>query len=1793
MSKCPFCETDLTRNGLRDGRCPSCSSLLEWQEGSTSGSANQNTQITGSSSFAPIDPTRATTDSVAQLRMTLAAIVRRAGETSEPGDSQAVPSLMDPYTSGSESANLGQTVYAKDFPVSDLPGWNASPAAPPLAGGDNSQTFVQDGGASPVIPNAWNVAPQSPADSGSSQVPPRSSPTVGAGGDDIDLSATIDSVSGPFPGAANSAEDAKDDADDGHGTFDERRLAATMDSAQFTRNETDRIAGMWKGTYSPSTTPRMTIKGSEDGPSTRDSRLVIKQRNVQQSDGFTRTGADYELLEVIGEGGVGVVYAARQASIDRTVAIKMLKPSGAISNEQREKFLSEAVVTGDLDHPNIVPIYDLGTNEGGALFYSMKRVQGTPWISVLNKKLIPENLEILMKVADAVGFAHSRGVIHRDLKPENVMLGDFGEVLVMDWGLAMSTAEFRKAGSITQSGSMGGTPAYMAPEMATGPIGLVTAAADVYLLGAILYEIITGQPPHTGKNVMNCLFAAARNDIQPTTQSGELLEIAMKAMSTNPADRYTSSREFQMTIREYQSHSESITLSNRAEEDLEEATRSEDYQSYSRALFGFQEAAALWDGNTRAVSGISDTKLAYAKTAISKGDFDLAGSLLDSADPAHTVVLRQVTDAQRERNLRQQRLRNAKRIMLSLAAAILVLITGALLWVSHLKGVADNEAEIANQQRAKAMSAEKEAVKQKQNAEDQTEEAKVQRNEALFATKRAEKAKTEAEDAQRAAEKAKLAEEYEAYIARIGLAAAKVDENAFGEVETLLNECGVNLRHWEWGRLKYLCGRALRSFTATGPIDAVALSADGKRFVSGGWDGTVRIWNSEQADKPLKEIPYGGLYVHSVAYSPDGRSVAAGGNDQAGGYIKIFDVETGDLKKAMKGHTDTVVSLAFSKDGSRLLSGSWDNTARLWDVAEGTELRNFGGHSSWVWSAAFSPDEKQIVTASQDGTCIVRDIDSTADPLKQPPAQFTGHQGPVYTAAFSPDGEYVASGGYDKQILVWRKNEARPFPFGDLAENKTVSTPQFVTLSGHSAPVRTVRFLPNESKRLLLSGSHDNTLKVWHIDSRETIQTLRGHAGWVRSCDVAADGLRVLSGSFDWQAKLWNLEGYEEIRVLQGRVLEGHSDAILAAAFSRSGQEIVTASRDRTAKTWDFKTGHELRTFVEGHEFLVSSAAFLGDGRHFLTSAMDSTVRFWDLTTGTESKCLEGTGRTAALALSHNRRWILTGGTDHDAKLWDATTGQVLHDLKGHRDVSAVAFSPDDKMCVTCDIVGRSLAWDTSTGEQLWESDAHTDAINAVAFLPNGSRVLTASNDNAVAQFDAATGKEELRLSLKHPAGVLALAVTPDGQYAVTSCADKQVRVFETGSAELIRTLQGTLGSVSSVAISPDGQQLLTVSSLPFATGESQQSRGQRSAVQFWNVSDWSENAATRITTGLVWSAIFAPDEGQVLLVGGNGARLWKIGGTESLMSFAPHGALASASFSPDGKRIVTGSWDNSAKIWNASTGRAMLKLAVQHTGFVNSAVFSPDGKTILTASDDKTARLWNAETGEAIRTLAGHTDRVRNAEFSANGQQIVTASSDKSARIWNVDGKLLGVLSGHKWPVICASFNQAGTQVVTSSDDNTAKIWDAATYKQFGVDLGGHTASITSVCFSPDGSRVLTGSQDNTAKLWDSETCKEILTLKGHTQEVTSVSFSTDGRYVLTGSRDGTAIVWLADEWRNTDASKTASEPITPIRPFPLTNFPAIAAPKVASPATTPPITRSTADFTSPVGVGVPAEVH
>lgn len=420
----------------------------------------------------------------------------------------------------------------------------------------------------------------------------------------------------------------------------------------------------------------------------------IPVRRVADKAGPEDQGADYVLLDIIGQGGMGVVYTARQGALGRTIAVKMIARHRR-HQDAVNSFLAEAAVTAGLDHPGIVPVHELASSENGDLFYAMKCVRGEPWQECIQTKTRQENLEILMRVADAVAFAHSRGVVHRDLKPANVMLGEFGEVLVVDWGCAIPLVSSALPSRLAFSSGPAGTPAYMAPEMARGEAGRIGPASDIYLLGAILYQILTGQPPHLGTDALGTLMAAAMNAVAPARAGGELMDTARKAMATEPSDRFPSVKDFQAAIRECQSHAQSELLAQRAEESLTAAEKSEGYESYAAALYGCQEALRLWGSNRQAIEAERRTRLAYAQRALTNGDFDLADSLLTDGHETHTALRRQVRAARSRRETRRRHLRLLGAAAVVLLVGIAVVMTVAFLWIRSARGRAVDALAVA------------------------------------------------------------------------------------------------------------------------------------------------------------------------------------------------------------------------------------------------------------------------------------------------------------------------------------------------------------------------------------------------------------------------------------------------------------------------------------------------------------------------------------------------------------------------------------------------------------------------------------------------------------------------------------------------------------------------------------------------------------------------------------------------------------------------------------------------------------------------------------------------------------------------------------------------------------------------------------------------------------------------------------------------------------------------------------------------------------------------------------------
>ncbi len=565
------------------------------------------------------------------------------------------------------------------------------------------------------------------------------------------------------------------DADDGMKT----RPGTVMPSDPSPSASHTRVETVWGTCIPEDMDPARTYKPTMAGGSSMagDDRETRGKSGTKDDDEPDHPPAGYDLIEVLGEGNMGMVYKARQQSVDRQIAVKMMKARLLHQSQHKDKFISEAVATADLDHPNIVPIHDLGTNDQGRPFYVMKLVRGTPWNDVIGVKSRSENLDILLDVTDAIAFAHAKGILHRDLKPENVMLGEYGEVQLMDWGVAVSITPAGKATLISQATAKGGTPRYMSPEMVLGEVEKIGVRSDVYLLGAILYEIITGRPPHEGKLVLECLERAANNEIRTPDEAGELVDIAFKAMSTEPEDRYESALAFKQAIRDYQSHEQSIQLCGTAGASLDQALTSGNYDDFSESLYGYRQSLKLWPEYDTARHGLCNAQLQYARCAFDNGDLDLAASLLDRVIPDHDMLADQIEHAREKRRQHQRKLRLFKKVaIVSMLGAIMVLSV-AYVWVSKAREAAvAAEAKVriekqkVEQEREKAVTAKEEEARQRQIAEVARVKAQEEESKAIQALEEMERAVKEMLEAQRKEQVAKEeADEARDELARSGM----------------------------------------------------------------------------------------------------------------------------------------------------------------------------------------------------------------------------------------------------------------------------------------------------------------------------------------------------------------------------------------------------------------------------------------------------------------------------------------------------------------------------------------------------------------------------------------------------------------------------------------------------------------------------------------------------------------------------------------------------------------------------------------------------------------------------------------------------------------------------------------------------------------------------------------------------------------------------------------------------------------------------------------------------------------
>ena len=645
-------------------------------------------------------------------------------------------------------------------------------------------------------------------------------------------------------------------------------------------------------------------------------------------------------------------------------------------------------------------------------------------------------------------------------------------------------------------------------------------------------------------------------------------------------------------------------------------------------------------------------------------------------------------------------------------------------------------------------------------------------------------------------------------------------------------------------------------------------------------------------------------------------------------------------------HQDSVTDAVFSPDGTRILTASWDKTAKLWDTTSGKLVASFA-HRGIVWHAAFSSDGTRILTASADKTAKLWDAASGTLIVS------LAHQAIVYNAAFSPDGARILTASADKTAKLW-----------DAASGRLIAS------FAHDADVNDAAFSADGAR--ILTASADNTAKLWDAASGKLIASF-DHQDAVYDAAFSPDGARILTASADKTAKLWDAASGKLV------VSFDHQDKVFQAAFSPDGARILTASADNTAKLWDAASAKLIASFA--HKGIVFHAAFSADGARILTASADNTAKLWDAASGKLIASFYHQDLVYDAAFSPDGTRILTASSDLSARLWDAPSGEHIASFAHQDGLYHAAFSPDSSRILTASADKTSKLWEGASGKLIASFD-HQDTVEDVAFSPDGARILTASADKTAKLWDAASGK--LVVSFDHQDKVFQAAFSPDGARILTASADKTAKLWEGASGKLIASFAHQ-ASVYYVAFSPNGARILTASADKTA--------------KLWDAAS-GKLIASFDHQDTVPCAAFSPDGARILTASAdNTAKLWSAASGELIASFDHQDEVFRAVFSPDGARILTASADKTAKLWEGASGKLIASFA--HQASVYYVAFSPNGARILTASADKTAKLWDAASGKLIASF-DHQDTVPCAAFSPDGARILTASSDKTAKLWD-----------------------------------------------------------------------------------------------------------------------------------------------------------------------------------------------
>jgi WD40 repeat protein len=1071
----------------------------------------------------------------------------------------------------------------------------------------------------------------------------------------------------------------------------------------------------------------------------------------------------YPVVRELAEGGIGKISIARDVRLGRDVAIKELRAGARYA---KERFAREIVIGAKLEHPSIVPVHEAGRWPNGEPFFAMKLVHGKSLEAAIGAAVERASRMQLLRhvsdVAEAIAYAHSQGIVHRDLKPANVLLGPFGETVVIDWGLAKDlnandptdepvaplesgpTPRYK-----TTDGVVVGTPAYMAPEQAAGQ--RVDARSDVYAIGAILYHLLSGRAPYDDSYARNLLAKVLASPPTPLDElepdlPRDLLALVRKAMARDPKDRYPSAAEM-------------------AEE-------------LARFIAGGLVGAYRYSLGERLLRFVRRNRAAVATALLALVLLSALGALsivriAEQRDRAEQERERAELSAIAESKMRDQAERRLDEAVLEAARAALSQDpTLALARLKRLDRPLPGAASVASD------AVERGAASHVLAGHDDQVEALAWSADGRYLASAGRDGRIQVwdkrEDALRVlsghgdrvpaiafAPKAKLLASagYDGRVLLWELPSGKkrallegkaaVRALAFDEQgKELAAVADDGVRVWkvaggEAVRFEAHADRPLFALFTDGglvtgshehaliswdlakrrgsPLDArqgeirdLARSRDGL-LASAGQDGTVVVWRDGRADRTLRG--HRGS-VEAVAFAPDG-TLLSGGSD---GSVRSWSGKDGDL---LAQHAERVADLVVSPDGRTVASAGWDKTIAIYDRASRT-LRKLIGHRDVVSALAFAPDGRSLASASWDQEVRIWPM------VQDGRRALRGHTVGVKAVGFDPSSRLLASGGHDDTVRLWRTDT------GELVR----------TFEGHSDHVFRVRFSPDG--QLIASSSDDRSVRIWSVKD-DHHRSFDGHRADVEEIAFSKDNKRLASGGEDGAVGLWRLDDDG------GRLLEGHKGAVTSIAFAPAGKLLASASRDRTIRLWDARTGKD-RGVLGGHRGEVTSIVFLQSGE-LISAASDDSVWIWN----TKDKSRRALGRSLRgawqLAVAPDDRTVAVAGMRSDVWLCPLSR-ESCRALGGHAArVHALAFSPDSRLLVTAGADGIVRLCDVETFE-CHPMRGHTAPIFDVAFAPNGKTLASASADATVRLWPLVPPPppQELATFLKHTTTLVAPA---------------------------------------------------------------------------------------------------------------------------------------------------------------------------------------------------------------------------------------------------------------------------------------------------------------------------------------------------------------------------------------------------------------------------------------------------